>query len=153
MRWQQPFLRYFWISIPLVKFIMHIPINEISWKITLDKRICIWSVLHLFEETLLLRLFPLTFPFVTYSRDSKLNTLTTIYSFSDYPTFLAKAQGLIYNLGPHPYMDHFKKENNINKKHKKLKNYIFVKYRVMEITFWSCLIFRKNKVYTIKFRK
>jgi len=65
---------------------------EFSWKITLDKRICIWSVLHLFEETLLLKLFPPTFPFATYSRDSKLDTFT---SSSDHPTFLAKAQYII----------------------------------------------------------
>ena len=65
--------------------------------------IYIWSVLHLFEETLLLGLFPLTFSFATYSRDFKLNTFTTVYSFLDHPTFSTKAQGPIYNLGPHPY--------------------------------------------------
>ena len=88
---------------PSCKFTMHVPINGISWKVTLDKRIYIWFVLHLSDETLLLKLFPPSFPFATYSRDSKLNILTTICSYSDYPIFSAKAQGLIYNLGPHPY--------------------------------------------------
>ena len=32
-----------------------------------------------------------TFSFVTYSRDSELNTLITVYSSSDQPMFLAKA--------------------------------------------------------------
>ena len=88
---------------PSCTFIMHIPINGISSKVTLDKRIYIWSVLHLSEEILFLELLPPTFPFATYSRDSKLNTLTIVYLSLDYPTFLAKAQGPIYNLGPHPY--------------------------------------------------
>ena len=88
---------------PSRKFIMHVPINGISWKVTLNKMIYIWSVLHLFEETLLFGLFPLTFSFATYSRDSKLNTLIIVYSSSDHPTFSAKAQGPIYNLCPHPY--------------------------------------------------
>ena len=44
-----------------------------------------------------------TFPFKTYSWDSELNSLATIYSSSDHPTFSAKAQGPIYNLSPHPY--------------------------------------------------
>ena len=44
-----------------------------------------------------------TFPFVIYSWNSELNTPTTIYLSSDHPTFSAKAQGPIYNLGPYPY--------------------------------------------------
>ena len=42
--------------------------NGVSWKITLDKRKCIWFVLGLFEEKFLLRLPPSPFPFVTYSK-------------------------------------------------------------------------------------
>ena len=83
---------------PSCEFIMHAPINGISWKVTLDKRIYIWSVLHLSDETLLLDLFPPSFPFATYSRDSKLNILTTIYSYSDHPIFSAKAQYIIWAL-------------------------------------------------------
>ena len=59
-------------------------------------------MLHLFEETLLLILFPPTFPLATYSRDSKLNTLTAVYSSSDHPTFSAKpkTQYIIWALTP-----------------------------------------------------
>ena len=60
--------------------------------------ICICSVLHLSDKILIL-----TFLFVTYSRDSKLNTLTTVYSSLDHPTFSVKVQEPIYNLGPRPY--------------------------------------------------
>ena len=84
---------------PSRKFIM--PINGISRKATLYKRTYILSVLYLSKETLLLGLFPLTFSFVTYSRDFKLNILTTVYLSSNHPTFSTKAGGPIYNLGPH----------------------------------------------------
>ena len=83
---------------PSRTFIMHVPINGISWKVTLDKMIYIWSMLHLSEETLLLGLFPPTFPLATYSRDSKFNTLTIVYLSSDHPTFSAKAQYIIWAL-------------------------------------------------------
>ena len=94
---------------PSRKFIMHVPINGISQKVTLDKRIYIWSVLHLSDEALLLRLFPPTFPFATYSRDSKLNTLTTVYSSSDHPHSRSrpKAQYIIWALIPRGFFFFF----------------------------------------------
>ena len=107
---------------PSRKFIMHVSINGISWKITLDKMICICSVLHLSEKILLLGLFPLTFLFVTYSSDSKLNTLTTVYSSLDHPTFSVKVQEPIYNLGPHPYSILSTKKKKKKGMKKKLKN-------------------------------
>ena len=94
------FLQIFLDFHPSRKFMMYVPINGISWKITLNKRTCIWSVLHLSEGTLLLGIFPLTFLFATYSRDSKLNIFTIVYSSSDHPTFLAKAQYIIWTLIP-----------------------------------------------------
>ena len=81
-------------------FITHVPISGISWKVILNDKIYIWSMLRLFEEILLLGSPPPTFPFATYSWDFKLNTLTTVYSSSDQPTSSAKAQGSIYNFGP-----------------------------------------------------
>ena len=44
-----------------------------------------------------------TFPLVTYSWNFELKSSTIIYSSSDHPMLLAKAQGPIYNLGPYPY--------------------------------------------------
>ena len=73
------------------KFIIHVPINGIPWKTTLDKRICIWSVLGLSKEKFLLGLPSPPFPFATYSRDSELNALITVYSFLDHPTFTVRA--------------------------------------------------------------
>ena len=44
------------------------------------------------------------------------------------------------------------KKNNINKKTLKFIKLYICKYRELEITFSKCLIFRKNKLSTIKFR-
>ena len=57
-------------------------------------------MLRLSEEILLLKPPPLSFSFATYSWDSKLNTLTTLRSSSNQPTFSAKVQGPVYKFGP-----------------------------------------------------
>ena len=44
------------------------------------------------------------------------------------------------------------KKNNINKKTLRFIKLYICKYRESEITFSNCLIFRKNKLSTIKFR-
>ena len=81
-------------------FVTHAPSSGVSWKVTLSDRICIRFVLGLFEEIFLLGPpFP-TFPLVCYLGDSKLNTLTTVYSSSDQSTSSAKTQDPIYNFGP-----------------------------------------------------
>ena len=79
---------------------MHVPINGISWKVTLNKGIYILSVLHLSEEILILGLPPPTFPFATYSKDYKFNIFITVYSPSNQPTLSIKAQDSIYNFEP-----------------------------------------------------
>ena len=81
----------------------NISIIETSWKVTLNIMIHIQPVLGLSEEKFLLGLPPPPFPFVTYSRDSKLNALIIVYLSSDHPMFSVRAQGLICNLGPYPY--------------------------------------------------
>ena len=90
-------------------FIIHVLISGISWKVTLIDRIYIWSVLCLSEEILLLGPPPPTFPFATYSWDFKLNTLTTVYSFSDQSTSSAKAQSPIYSFRPLSLQKYFRK--------------------------------------------
>ena len=49
-------------------------------------------------------------------------------------------------------MDHFKKKKNQLKTQKIIKLYIY-KNREIIITFKNYLIFRENKLFTIKFRK
>ena len=82
-------------------FVVHVPISGISWKVTLNDRIYIWSVLCLSEEILLLGPPFLNFPLATYSWDSELNTFIVVYSSSNQSTSSAKAQYII--LGLYPY--------------------------------------------------
>ena len=98
---------------------MHVLISGISWKITLDGRIYIQSVLCWSVEILSLGPPPLTFPFATYSWDSKLDTLTTVYLPSNQSTSSARAQGPIYNFGP----------LSLHNLSFKLKKYIYIFFR------------------------
>ena len=82
-------------------FIMHALISEVSQKVILSDRICIRSVLHLSEETLLLGSPVPTFLSACYLWGFELNTFTTVYSSSNQSTSSAKAQYMI--LGPYPY--------------------------------------------------
>ena len=82
---------------------MNVFITETSWKVALNIMIHIRLVLGLFEEKFLLELPPPPFPFATYSRDSKLNALITVYLSSDHPKFSVRAQSPIFNLGLYPY--------------------------------------------------
>ena len=49
-------------------------------------------------------------------------------------------------------MDPFKK-NNINKKYKKMIKLYICKNREIEITFKYCVIFKENKLFTMKFKE
>ena len=78
---------------------MHAFIRGVSWNVTLSDSICIWSVLRLSKEKLLLGPPVPTFLFACYLWSSKLNTITTVYSSSDQSTSSAEAQGPIYDFG------------------------------------------------------
>ena len=105
MRWQQPFLRYLWISIPLVSSWCTFPLMEFP-------RRSLWTKGHAFSPCFTyprrhssLEYFPQ--PFHLQHTQETLN-LTPSLPFIR-PRIIPrsrprpKAQGLIYNLGPHPF--------------------------------------------------
>ena len=81
-------------------FVMLALSNGVSWKVALSERIYVWSVLCLFEETLLFGPPFLTFPLACYLWDFELNTLTIVHSSSDHLPFI-------------PYLWDFKPEHLI----------------------------------------